>query len=527
MPRVSVIIPTHNRANSLVSYLQDAIESALAQSCTDREIIVVDDGSEDNTRALLETYGDRVQAFHHNRRCTAASLNLGVRHAKGHLVAFLDDDDLWQPNKLELQLRRLEVDPDLGFVSTRARYINAAGWPDPGDPETGDGWEASFAGLFSRNGVPGSSTVIRRDLLDRLGGFDESLYTNHDYDLWLRASAVSRFQRIEEPLTTCRVHPPQSPRKNPAQRLTDRLEILAKAGRAARVGVWTRHVRTAKEYCRYAAYCEAHGQPRMAAQYYRKAVQAFPLVGGACPPPAPGSTSGPLRRFLRPYLKGVQLRLGPEGPGPGSDGEIIQLRPDAITLKIATVLDWYLNAGDTPDGDWDLWTTNIGDARKHRSVIEHFQHGVPWEETVIFRTTYADALSRGEAVLGSTSLDQLASRYRETIDPLFHTMKQDGFQLQFNRSGICITDLPHVHIGGVGQILFGRNGNHRLAMARVLGLPRIYCRVRARHQSWAQIREHLRDHRPGQDWSVVDPRFQGHPDLADLVSVGGKPGGLR
>jgi len=527
MPRVSIIIPTHNRANCLVSYLEDAIESALAQSYTDREIIVVDDGSEDNTQAVLKTYSDRVRTFHHRRLCTAATLNLGVSRANGHYIAFLDDDDLWLPGKLEVQLRCLETDPGLGFVSTRARYVDAAGRPAPADPEIGDDWAPSFDRLFARNGIPGSSTVMRRDLLDRLGGFDESLYTNHDYDLWLRASAVARFCRIEEHLTTCRVHSPQSPRKNSAQRLTDRLRILAKAGSAARLGRWTRRVRASREYCSYAGDCEAHGQPRMAAQYYRKAVQAFPLVGGACPPPAPGSTSGPLRRFLRPYLKGVQLRLGPEGPGPGSEGEIIQLEPDVITLKIATVLDWYLNAGDTPGGDWDLWTTNVGDARKHRSVIEHFQHGVRWEETVIFRTSYTDALSRGEAVLGCNSLDQLASRYREIIDPLFHTMKQHGFQLQFNRSGICITDLPHVHIGRAGEILFGRNGNHRLAMARVLGLPRISCRVRARHQAWQQIREQVRGHRPGPDWSGVDPRFQGHPDLADLVGIGGKPGGLR
>ncbi|MCK4819314.1 glycosyltransferase family 2 protein, partial [bacterium] len=109
IPNVSVIIPTCNRAE----YITQAIDSVLAQTYTDYEIIVVDDGSTDNTKEVMEPYMDRIRYIYQENAGVSAARNTGIKAAKGDWVAFLDSDDEWLPGKLAVQIRAVERHPQL------------------------------------------------------------------------------------------------------------------------------------------------------------------------------------------------------------------------------------------------------------------------------------------------------------------------------------------------------------------------------------------------------------------------------
>jgi len=124
-PKVSVIIPTYNRAN----FLRSAIQSVLNQTFKDFEVIVVDDASTDNTRQLIHEFvDDRICYIAHNKnRGGSASRNTGIESSKGKFIAFLDDDDMWMPTKLEKQLLLVNMNPEISVVYTGARIIDKDG----------------------------------------------------------------------------------------------------------------------------------------------------------------------------------------------------------------------------------------------------------------------------------------------------------------------------------------------------------------------------------------------------------------
>jgi glycosyltransferase involved in cell wall biosynthesis len=205
MPKVSVIIPTHNRAG----LLRQAIASVLRQSFHDFEIIVVDDASTDETRAAIASQADvRIRYFRHDKnRGGSASRNAGIAHATGEYIAFLDDDDCWLPEKLAAQVRLLDrCPPKVGAVYTG--YVRI-------DIETGGNIAVVlaekrgdiYAELRAQNWVGTPSTVVvRRECFDRAGLFDEKLKFGEDYDLWIRISRDYHFEFINEPLVRYAVH---------------------------------------------------------------------------------------------------------------------------------------------------------------------------------------------------------------------------------------------------------------------------------------------------------------------------------
>ena len=122
MPRVSVIIPTYNRANMV----GDAVQSVLEQSYADWELIVVDDGSQDNTRDVLADYSDpRIRYIYQENRKLPGARNTGIRAGTGEYVAFLDSDDLFTPGKLERQVAVLDRSPDVGLVASGWTEVDA------------------------------------------------------------------------------------------------------------------------------------------------------------------------------------------------------------------------------------------------------------------------------------------------------------------------------------------------------------------------------------------------------------------
>jgi len=171
--------------------------------------MVVDDGSTDETTALLNRYADRVQhvTIEHSGS-PAVARNVGLRHLTGAYVAFLDSDDYWLPTKLARQVAAMEANPELGLVSSNA-FIQF----EPAGPMGGLYLEMDerlfsqgLAGLIRDNFVITSTALVRRSVLTEIGGFSEhpGLKTCEDYDLWLRIAAWADFKVINEPLSVYR-----------------------------------------------------------------------------------------------------------------------------------------------------------------------------------------------------------------------------------------------------------------------------------------------------------------------------------
>jgi glycosyltransferase involved in cell wall biosynthesis len=197
-PTVSVVIPAYNAAWCV----RKAIDSVLAQDFGDFEMIVVDDGSTDDTASVLASYGDRLRVVSQRNGGLSSARNAGIAAARASLVAFLDADDWWLPGKLTHQLELMHQRPEVGFSSTAARVEAPDGrllnlWAAPR-------WQGSFlVHLFGANGDvagSGSAVIVRRDLLDRVGGFDVKLRSLEDIDMWMRLAAVTGYACIEEAL---------------------------------------------------------------------------------------------------------------------------------------------------------------------------------------------------------------------------------------------------------------------------------------------------------------------------------------
>jgi glycosyltransferase involved in cell wall biosynthesis len=199
-PRVSVIIPVFNRPTAV----RRAIESVLAQTFRDFEIIVVDDGSTDATPSEVAAIGDsRIMLFRHERRRGgSAARNSGIQASRAQYVAFLDSDDEWLPSKLHRQLELFAASADrLGLVYAGVEHILANGIVTKYTPRKYDDLACR---LLTDNVVGGASVaMVRREVLDGVGGFDEALLSGQDVDLWLRI--CERFSADFIPETLVRV----------------------------------------------------------------------------------------------------------------------------------------------------------------------------------------------------------------------------------------------------------------------------------------------------------------------------------
>ena len=197
---VSVIIPAYNRW----PMLREAIDSVLAQSYRDFEIVVVDDGSQDGTAAQLPAlYGSSVRVVAQARRGVAAARNLGVQCARGGYLAFLDSDDLWRPRKLEKQMDAMRREPEWRICQTEEVWIRNGTRVNPKAKHrkpSGDIFRPSLELCL----VSPSAVLMTREFFDMTGGFDESFPVCEDYDLWLRIAANHPVHLVAEALVTKR-----------------------------------------------------------------------------------------------------------------------------------------------------------------------------------------------------------------------------------------------------------------------------------------------------------------------------------
>lgn len=204
-PAVSVIVPTFNR----LQFLPAAIASLREQSESDWQLIIADDGSDAATRSYLRTLEapPRVTILWlaHSGRPGVAR-NAALRVARGEFIAFLDSDDLWLPDKLARQLASLRRQPQRHWGYTAFELIDALGRPRRrGAPGAPGGWILE-ALLTEQTVIALPSVMVRRALLERLGGFDERLTMCEDDELWLRLAAASEADALAEPLTRVRRH---------------------------------------------------------------------------------------------------------------------------------------------------------------------------------------------------------------------------------------------------------------------------------------------------------------------------------
>lgn len=230
-PAVSAIITTYDRPD----LLPQAVDSALAQTEADLEIIVVDDGSAPATRAALAPYAGRITVVHKANGGLASARNAGLRVARGRYVAFLDDDDRWAPDRISALLPVIEADPAVDVVFGDMRYVDLDGRrlgtstcfgdrpppPGPVHPEL----------LFVCNVVPGGAVLVRYTALAEVGFLDESLRTAEDYDLWLRLSArgPQAFRRVDRVVADYRQHQANISRTAVDRMTLDVLRVREKA----------------------------------------------------------------------------------------------------------------------------------------------------------------------------------------------------------------------------------------------------------------------------------------------------------
>lgn len=205
-PLVSVIIPTHNRAD----LVDEAVQSALNQTYENMEIIVVDDGSTDHTGEILEKYADHVLYVYQERGERSKARNHGFHCSHGDYIAFLDSDDTWLPHKTKAQVTLLENNPDIGVVYSEAEFVDEIGMPCAHTIDR-DALRRKrdrlYEDLLTANVVGSPSAVMmRRRCFEQAGMFDVSMNTCEDLDLWRRMAMCCTFHKIETPLFKLRVH---------------------------------------------------------------------------------------------------------------------------------------------------------------------------------------------------------------------------------------------------------------------------------------------------------------------------------
>ncbi|NMG08966.1 glycosyltransferase [Brasilonema sp. UFV-L1] len=206
MPKVSVIIPAYNA----IAYLKEAVESVLKQTFTDFEILIVDDGSSDGTVEWVSQIKDpRVRLISQQNQGSSGARNTGITAASGEYIALLDADDIWEPTKLEKQVRHLEENPSVGLVDTWTVLINQQGKSTGrvvvSHAEGDDVWKqlVQFKTVCACDSTP----LIRRSCFETVGLFNRELPFLEDLDMWIRLAARYRFAVIKEVLVRYRQHP--------------------------------------------------------------------------------------------------------------------------------------------------------------------------------------------------------------------------------------------------------------------------------------------------------------------------------
>lgn len=293
LPMVSVVIPAYNAE----SYIAEAVDSVLEQDYPNKEIIIVDDGSTDQTVKILEQYGDRIRLIKQANSGSAVARNAGISAASGSYITFLDSDDVWLPGKLTVQVAYMERHPEIDLIQARWQV-----------------WEQELDGSFSRPAeicpvetkalpppipelsgwiyhlllldciVWTSVVMVRRRLVNAVGGFDDRYARGQDYQYWLRASRYTPIHKLDCVMALYRQHSDNSthgcPRRNYAIEIID--SAIAEWGLAgpdgSKPGLAPLRRRRARLWGGYAHKQLRAGKAREASRSFARALRIDPLV---------------------------------------------------------------------------------------------------------------------------------------------------------------------------------------------------------------------------------------------------------
>ncbi len=271
-PHVSIVMAAKNYAR----FIAEAIDSVRAQTFTDWELIIVDDGSSDGTPGVVLSYTNdqRIRYYRADRLGQTRAKNLGIGLSRARFLAFLDADDAWLPTKLAKQLALFEAQPTLGVVFCRRNLIDEASQPLEALPSEDPPRGRVLSTIFVQNFVCFSSAVVRRDVFSQVGRFNPEWDLSIDYDLWLRVAQHHTFDYVNESLVNYRTG-----HGNLSKRLSDRVAIaLSIMHRAQRRQNLSGEVdaRTVAEgqasTCRTLGYVMRSSEPGIALNWYAKAL---------------------------------------------------------------------------------------------------------------------------------------------------------------------------------------------------------------------------------------------------------------
>ncbi|MBN1912735.1 MAG: glycosyltransferase family 2 protein [Pirellulales bacterium] len=235
--RISVVIPAYNASR----HIHETLDSVLAQTFTDYEIIVIDDGSTDHTPEILKQYGANITVVRQTNRGRAAACNAGVRIARGEWIALVDADDVWLPEKLEQQVVEcgnyaMSYTDSVTFGENCEEVVKSLVTPAYSGYVVGE--------LLLGNFITGSSVVIRKDVFLEEGGFDESYCCVQDWPLWLKICAKHELGYLAEPVVRYRIHD-EATSANARRTVMTRNRVLREAFGPGGVGEPYRHLRRA------------------------------------------------------------------------------------------------------------------------------------------------------------------------------------------------------------------------------------------------------------------------------------------
>ncbi len=273
MPLVSVVMAAKNYAR----FLPTAVQSVFAQTFTDWELLVIDDGSTDHTPAAVQPFlaDARVRYLRSDRLGQPRAKNLGIRLSRGEFVAFLDADDAWEPTKLAKQLALFREKPEIGVVFCRRSLIDEKGNPLAAKPQTALQRGRVLPQMFVQNFVCFSSVVVRRAVFSHVGAFDAQWDLAIDFDLWLRVAKHYRFDFVDEELVQYRTG-----HGNLSKKLLDRvdtaLSIMHRGVDRYGIAEEVPADRVAEAYastCRTLGYVLRESEPTTAARWYLRALR--------------------------------------------------------------------------------------------------------------------------------------------------------------------------------------------------------------------------------------------------------------
>ena len=276
MAQVSVIIPAFNAA----AFVAEAIDSVLAQTMRDFEIIVVNDGSTDETARLLSSYDGRITVVNQANHGLAAARNKGAAVARGEWLAFLDADDLWHPDKLQLQLAI--AGPNDHFSYTDRLNIGDRG-PLPlrqGDLQPGYEGDVFEQLLVVGNILTASSVMMRRRQFELLEGFCVDLQAAEDWDLWIRFAADYPMKYHREPLVSYRFHSSMMS-GDPAKMAAARTAVVRRAldlPRARRLSPAVKRRIWSTTFVSNGWDAGRHARRPEAIEYYLRAIERWPFA---------------------------------------------------------------------------------------------------------------------------------------------------------------------------------------------------------------------------------------------------------